>query len=1769
MSMTSNRIVTSGGGAATTPPDPPLTRGTQSAPVGTFTTGPNTPSGNVVFPQQSLPQAAQMAAFQPPNRGQRAIVRAHVTLEGTQHQIPAMCYQSNQGQVIIYPFNKALMGTVWATQEEWCQLQCRLENVNPLVETLYLSQAADLPPEVINQLLIFFECHGGGASLNSDRFHRWGEKLKKVNSEITMVVTCPLCTKETEINWFQLSHLMNIAMGVKCSQLGDRCQLEAPSARPMIPTQITSIGGTPLTMGSVTGLTNPTPSPGNVTSGVIAGTMTQNAPPGLQSPPPPPAPSPQPVSQNPILTQQGVRYPNYPGLVGSTPQIWNLGTPGQGTSAGTPAPWRALDQMGNVIATSATPANAQIIPQIGQFANFAQTIGAINGNWQASQPSTASFPTAAASSQMAYSFIPQTGINQGTAGYGISGNPTATSTSPQPTPGFSAEATASAGAATTNQQGTWSTPQQQQSGGGRSRYPASSHTGLIIPTDEPVEIGERLHEDPDEDSFVLRNHEGTNMAHPASLVKGRILRKFREKPPTWEERVELQQMRTDGRLDNYTHKLSRKVADKSIPTFSSKGDTNDYVEWEAALLQHFYSHEYHNTALRFVLAEQTLISAASKWWVAHRALRSRIVLSWNQFRELIKMELVPEAALGTVSDTWSDLRYHGDLGLYFEKVRHLTQCSPIPPAETQLRASKPFGQVLVEKVRSTLAQRGLTSLPPPEWEQIVRSYVYEVENTPGFHSWAKGTLDPVFKQPKMRQATANYSTPTFLNGLEQEEEETSILRQVTAEDIEKGLPELEEEPQLTPDVPLGLEEEAWDTHVQVYSLKISNVITAPPVPTNKIGKGNRPCFVCGSGEHSWIKCSQKKKGKCAVCGSRDHYTRFCAQRYRPDPQLITKLAGQSGPNKSRFNNAAGETKAPNKSWNKMPPKPQMKTVQVVAEENLKDEEKEAQDAMEEIRPVASSVICPDLVDEMVPDRCLLRQACAFGEPEIALPTWLKKRLATTYPRERLGKAIVPLDDPHKLGQLYFPATIDGKQAKMLYDPGASHCFMDWQWAKENGIEMRACEESSLSLFQGTSVGAIKWFFYANHFNFGDASYVWKFLVIKPAPADVVMGLNFIMHHRPVLDFNTLFLYPTAPKLLGKEFRELRSVEGRADEEEKEQEWVSACDTVQSAHLNAAKVLQIGDFVPHWENDCLQMLSAKQESEEYPLVTPTANSVTAESEEERRQLQKFLQTLPPDLLSVVKKHEGVFAPPDREPPNRQVKHVIKLHPDAIPMKRGPYLLPQHKLEVMHSQISELADKGWIERSNSAWGAPILFVPKKNKELRMCVDYRDLNAVTVDDCFPLPRIDVLLHRAANAVFLTLVDLASGFHQIEVEGTSRPLTAFRLPEAVRGSALWQWKVMPFGLRNAPPTFQRAMTEALQGLEDFTIVYIDDILIFSHTREQHMEHLDRVFGALGAARYHVRLQKCDLVKQEVNFLGHRLTREGITTQQQKVDALRGWKTPFTTTRQVKSFLGGFAWYQVYLPHFATMAAPLFALTSAKKGFQWTRECELAVQQLKDSLQAAPVLARWSNELPTRVVTDASKVGVGAVLEQKHGERWRPVAYWSRKLRDPETRYSATDLEWLAVVLAVTRVWHWLLEGRHFTICSDHQALGRKLHKSTHDPPLNDRQARWIEALAPFSFHFEWIKGANNTLADALSRNPAEEAPQLHSITVVHALLAGLWKRLKYLIKEDEYYQELIAKASKRGQATIFGKDWWWMTREELSFQDNEIQNAVAVRGP
>ena len=458
-----------------------------------------------------------------------------------------------------------------------------------------------------------------------------------------------------------------------------------------------------------------------------------------------------------------------------------------------------------------------------------------------------------------------------------------------------------------------------------------------------------------------------------------------------------------------------------------------------------------------------------------------------------------------------------------------------------------------------------------------------------------------------------------------------------------------------------------------------------------------------------------------------------------------------------------------------------------------------------------------------------------------------------------------------------------------------------------------------------------------------------------------------------------------------------------------------------------------------------------------------------------------------------------------------------------------MLGEQKLQCLQDQVSEIANAGWIKRSVSPWSAPPFFVAKKPHEPpRMVIDYRDLNALTVNESVPLPRLEVLLHRARSTRVFSKLDLASGFHQIELAPDSRALTAFCLPEPVLGCCLWEWHVMPFGLKNAPPTFQRAMNIALSGCEPFCVVYLDDILVFSPDLETHVEHLRQVFRCLNSHGYHVRLSKCDLVKKEVEFLGHKLTAEGLEVASPKVEALKAWNPPLKNIKQVRQFLGLALWYKTFVPHLASLAVPLFNLVSTRRTFGWNEAASQAVCSIQKLVTEAPCLARWSPELDTRVTTDASAVGLGAVLEQRHDEQWRPVAFWSRRLKPAEIRYSTTDREWLAVVDAVTRRWRGFLDGKPFVVRSDHAALARKLSRTGNDPPDNDRQCRWIERLMPFSLTFEYVKGTNNAVADALSRSPS-----LCTLTVVRSLLHGLLEVIRQAAQFDPSYQDMLKGVS------------------------------------
>ena len=348
-----------------------------------------------------------------------------------------------------------------------------------------------------------------------------------------------------------------------------------------------------------------------------------------------------------------------------------------------------------------------------------------------------------------------------------------------------------------------------------------------------------------------------------------------------------------------------------------------------------------------------------------------------------------------------------------------------------------------------------------------------------------------------------------------------------------------------------------------------------------------------------------------------------------------------------------------------------------------------------------------------------------------------------------------------------------------------------------------------------------------------------------------------------------------------------------------------------------------------------------------------------------------------------------------------------------------------------------------------------------------------------------------------------------------------------------------MPFGLVNAPATFQRLMDSVLHDLTDRCVVYLDDILIFSATLNDHHEILGEVFDRLMEHRLYLKISKCSFVQEEIVFLGHVVRAGEIKMELEKVQKICGWEPPLRSAKDVRKFWGLVSWCGAYFPHLASIAAPLTSLSSGRRKFIWTTEAEEAMRLIQQKCMEATVLMPWSDERETRITTDASDVGLGAVLEQKVDDAWRPIEFWSRKLKPAETRYSATDKEWLAVVEAVSNHWRHLLEGREVIVRTDHRPLLGKLSSANSIPPLLHRHARWIERLSPFLIRWEHVSGKDNQIADALSRTP--EFYQAGAVVVTPEDKLQLREAIAI---DDEYQQKAkaVVKSCKTKGSPWFG---------------------------
>ena len=494
------------------------------------------------------------------------------------------------------------------------------------------------------------------------------------------------------------------------------------------------------------------------------------------------------------------------------------------------------------------------------------------------------------------------------------------------------------------------------------------------------------------------------------------------------------------------------------------------------------------------------------------------------------------------------------------------------------------------------------------------------------------------------------------------------------------------------------------------------------------------------------------------------------------------------------------------------------------------------------------------------------------------------------------------------------------------------------------------------------------------------------------------------------------------------------------------------------------------------------------------------------------------------LQVYKEFEDRFPP--ELPPNPSTHNV---NPPMIIQTEGhehetpcrPVIkLNALELEELKKQIDKYVEKGFIRPSQSSYGSAVFFVPKKNGKLRMVIDYRPINSITRKDKYPLPNIETILEQLQGSRYFSSLDLAQGYHQLAMCEEDIPKTAFR---SQFGS--YEWTVMGFGLTNAVPTFVRHMNKILAPyLGKFCMCFIDDIIIFSRTIEEHREHCRLILQALRDNHIYANWEKCDFLAKKVEYCGIDITREGVNPSDAKVKAVKDWEVP-TTVYNVRSFLGAVGYYRKFIGDFAKIAKPLTELTKEKPGREsatatnvtlskggrtqktfsikgeWTEDHQKSFETLKSKLVSAPILRLPNPSLPYEIMSDASKYAVGAVLMQKYDDGVHPVAFFSKQMNSAEQRYPVHEQELLAIFLALKH-WRHLLIGNHATIYTDHKPLTHYKTQAT----LSSRQIRWLSFFADYDVDIIAVPGTKNVVADALSRigyDPQHTGEQLDDLRV------------------------------------------------------------------
>jgi hypothetical protein len=653
-------------------------------------------------------------------------------------------------------------------------------------------------------------------------------------------------------------------------------------------------------------------------------------------------------------------------------------------------------------------------------------------------------------------------------------------------------------------------------------------------------------------------------------------------------------------------------------------------------------------------------------------------------------------------------------------------------------------------------------------------------------------------------------------------------------------------------------------------------------------------------------------------------------------------------------------------------------------------------------------------------------------------------------------------------KMQIPVTVSGIPTVAVLDTGAQglprsdSVYLSKEFVARNNFSCTPCNDmpAVLGVVKGEETSVIG--LTSATFKIGSLVETLRCVVLDlPAPIEVLMTDDWLHKHKATLDYH------------------------------------AQCIVLQKrARRHVIRCISAKKSVATAEHKPLVLLTAKQcqkqltkQGTAYCLVTVQQLHDAANTANE----QPGPKQLPPDIQQLISQYPDVFAEKPRYGGSLlSLDHqVIPLLPGTKPIFRPMFRYSPMELEEMQRQVQQLLEMGCIEPSTSPYGAPVLFVKKpRSTALRMCIDMRALNNKTVRNALALPRIDDLLDMMGGSKFFTALDITSAYNMIGLYKDANghcpdaPKTAFRTP-----FGHFQYKTLLFGLTNAPAAFQGVMNKIFAPyLNKFMTVYLDDICIFSKTYEEHLHHLKLVLDILQEHKLHLSLHKCEFLKDELLYLGHIISADGVKVDPAKTAAVDKYPAP-TDVSGLRRFLGMANYFRKFIKGYAQLAAPLTHLLRKDVPYVWGTLQQAAFDQIKTALTNAPVLALpdWHDaDTPYVLITDASYDGLAGVLMQKG----RPIAYESRKLNSAESRYSPTELEMLAVVHCC-KIWRCYIEGRDVHVYTDHKP---NTYLST-QAMLNRRQARWVELLQGHDIQWFYKPGAQNP-ADGPSRSPVKDAP-------------------------------------------------------------------------